>query len=398
MHVHTPPSKREIFELGLLRKAGMEIEILEPGSHKPLFLHYKLLADSPHGPRYGSSYGFGLAASALYCNGFNPRGQSYVAPFGFVYSNDSTLFSFGYFRKPGSREEDDGYMVVLHPIDRYRHTGELVNLEPVVRFIRERVFSRPDIPCAGAYIRFLRADERESLMKLGLQDVDAHPWSPNAPMEDETFHHAIINLPEVVELSGNSFNVLDLHGKQDKDHRRKSRMAFQRFANFCLRSKTEFRMEKMKPDDSETAMRIIRMHFASSKSNCHSVPEDYLGLTDPRVLQLPDIYAYIGYLNDVPVSAFIGEKISRTAVGLYSSITLHNNEFVLPQLGIDPEDPAARGFSSLSLFSQFHYFAKLLADGITLVNLGGSETKALDDAKRQMGAREDNTSWLFMPK
>jgi|GEM_PF-5361096 len=405
MNTNTVDTKREAFERKVLARFGHAVQIMDPDRHylvfkrlQPYFDGYSPTQDVPG--LYSGSYGFSPSASALYANGFNPRGLSKVAPFGLLYGdfgNDNlcftSVFSIGYFRKPGSKEGEDGYMMILCP------QGDASTMDLAVRFARN-ILCEQDIPCAGVYFRFLDFVQWNTATSLGLRNISGYPWHPKAVKEDETFCHSSLFLPKVIELSGSGFRVLDLQDAPDKYHRRKSRMAFKRFENFLSRNGLEFCMKRLMSEDSEKnckiAMEIIRSNFARMDNHICSVAEDYLGICDPRIFRLPDIHAYVGYLARVPIAVFIGEEIAGGSVGLYTAITLHDARQVLPELGIAPESQKAMGFSAVSMAAQMHYFANLLAKGITTVKLGGSETKELDDQKRQLGAKEDETYWLAL--
>lgn len=382
-----PQTRREQFETRMLQRFTA-LEILKPEIHSRSFQTMQ-----------NGSFGFGIAAAAFYANGKNQRGSSRIAPFGLVFDKYDDLFVIGYFRKPGSAENDDGYAMFLCP------KGE--GVAGVVAGFAEEMLADPELRCAGVYARFLSRRMRDELLIRGFSSVSSQyaPWHQLAPQEDETFCHSRLYLPEVLTLDGTNFHVRDLSNAKDKDHRRKSRMAFQRFGNFLSRNSLGYHLEKMRLDgsDSETAMKIIRSYFASIGETCGSVPEDYLGLVDPKILGFARVHAYLGYLGNVPVSVFIGEELQHQIhylslpgqIGIYASISMRNKEEVLPALGLDPKDKRSDGFSAISIVAQLYYFAKLFAQGITLVKLGGSEKKSVDDAKRQLGAEEERTYWVF---
>lgn len=396
-------TKREVAEQKLLAKFPC-MKIFEPDKHAPDMLQFQ-----------DGSFGFGYAASALYAHGFNQRGISKFAPFGLLYHENKVMFGLGYFRKDGTN--DDGYLMLLAPkgLDAVRRVTEIVI----------EILSDNSIQCSGVYVRFLDEYSRTQYVNTGFSTVTAetNPWHPNAPLEDETFCHSILWLPSVIRLTtarDEGFEVLDLDGVENKEHRRKSRMAFQRFSNFLGRNKLNYRMDRIPFDTNpepaiDIGRKIVYTHFKTLVNPVGSCAEDYLGLISPDILRWMNTIGYIGYLNDVPISVFLGAPVhghhtdeKQRTLGLYASITLRNAELVLGNLGIDPYEtmqsdsgkpvPRAEGFSAISLFNQMHYFAKVLADGIPIIKLGGSEEKRLDDAKRQMGAGEDKTYWVYKGK
>lgn len=407
----TGRTKREVVEQTLLAKfPGMKI--FEPDKHASDMIRFQ-----------DGSFGFGYAASALYIHGFNPRGISKLAPFGLLYHEDNVMFGLGYFRKEGTCENDDGYLMILAPkgLNAVRRVTEIVS----------EVLADRYIPCNGVYVRFLDGFEKSKFVNAGFSEVtaEANPWHPSAPLEDETFCHSTLWLPSVVRLTTarvEGFEVLDLDEAEDKEHRRKSRLAFKRFANFIGRNKLNYRMDRIAFEtnqEQEQAIdigrKIIIMHFNSLVNPVGSCAEDYLGLVSSEILRWMNTIGYIGYLNEVPISVFLGAPVHGHSVGdrwntlgLYASITLRSAEHVLGDLlGLDPYEmidnqldskrpkvPRAEGFSAISLYNQLYYFAKVLAHGISTIKLGGSEEKKLDDAKRQLGATEDKTYWVYKEK
>ncbi|MFH1520926.1 MAG: hypothetical protein ABID61_04725 [Candidatus Micrarchaeota archaeon] len=401
-------TKREIVEQKLLAKFK-QVKILDPDMGT-----WQL-------DRKEGNFGMSPAAIALYANGYNPRGVSRIAPLGLYYHEattcstvDDAVFGIGYFRKEGT-SEDDSYLMLIAPTLRA--------LERIAPFI-EKIFQDGTIPCKGVYVRFLNEYGKNLLVGHGFHPVtfESNPWNPRAPQEDETFYHSTLWIPGILRpILPTEFEVLDLENTENKEHRRKSRMAVQRFRNFLKRNQIDFRMQQIFPKECEHAsgigQKIIREHFSRLVDPVGSMAEDHFGVVHPKILKLPDIRASIGYLNDVPVSIFVGEGIRRSknggfdTLGLYTSITLRDNEYVLGELlGLDPYETIpnlpeikngpktvsrAEGFSAISIFNLFNYFFQ---SGVEWIKLGGSEEKKLDDAKRQMGAKEDKTYWVYKEK
>ncbi|VVC04252.1 Uncharacterised protein [Candidatus Bilamarchaeum dharawalense] len=394
-------TKRERVEEKLLRKfRGMEI--FEPEKHFRLF---KQLQDG--------SFGFSPVACALYANGFNPRGASKLAPFGLIYSGDQSIFSMGYFRKEGTAYDEDGYLMIVAP--------KGIQVGSVIQHVTEEILADSTIPCKGVYVRFIGVRDYPDYVFRGfnLVGTDNNEWNPRAPQEDETYFHSTLDLSRVIRPNFDTFEVLDLGGTVDKEHRRKSRLAFKRFENFLRRNGLEFRMEKITGDNagaaSEVGRGLICAHFAQLTDPVGSVAEDHLGVVSPQILSLPDVKAYVGHLNNIPISIFVGEEIGPGMVGLYTPFTLRSSDHILKNLlRIDPNElipnlpeikdgpkqvPRSEGFSAIAVFNQIQYFAKIIIEeGISYVKLGGSEEKKLDDAKRQLGAEEDRTLWVFKGK
>lgn len=379
-------TKREQAECQLLQ-VFKNIKIFEPEKHCHILTSYS-----------DCSFGFSSAAFSLYSNGMNPRGKSRIAPFGLLYHDGIVVFSIGYFRKEGQREDEDGYLMIVAPKGNGASEKVALLAEGMLKTIQ----------CKGVCVRFLDEKAFSVLKEMGFTAAAMSPWHPLAPQEDETFCHSDLKLSRVINHCSDNFEVLDLSDAQDKEHRRKSRLAFRRFGNFLKRNRLSFKMEKLRPTQSETARSIVKRHFSLLKEPVGSIAEDHFGIVSPEILALPNVRAYMGYLNDLPISVFVGEKIAQDTVALYTPMTLRSAADVLPALGLDPEEMVAnlgelrnepgkvqrkQGFSAVALFNQLNYFAKLAAEGLEHVKLGGSEKKELDDEKRQLGATEDQTYW-----
>lgn len=387
--------KREMFERAILGKFR-NIRILEPTKDFRALEGYK-----------DSSFGFSIAAAALYANGFNPRGFTKVAPLGLIYDDGKTAFLIGYFRKQEQEMDENGYVMAICPKGSraIEKTAEILN----------KILDDADIPCSGVYARFLNKAQRDLMLSYGFNDISASPWDKRAPQEDETYCHSILSLPKVIALTANKIEVLDLEHAVDKEHKRKSRLAYKRFVNFIRRNKLDFTMRKFDSEQIELATGLVCNHFSQLRDAVGSMAEDYFGILTPQVLGLPTVHSYIGYLNDLPISVFVGEELGAHTLGLYLSITSRNKELVLSQLGINADEMVENlpdlikigepemvkqgtGFSAIPLFIQIAYFAKMLELGIHTIKLGGSETKDLDDMKRQLGVEPDPTYWVVKQK
>lgn len=390
MQLHKSMTRRETVEAQLVQRFPC-IRPFEPERDYLVIQRYR-----------NGNFGFSAAAFALYSNGTNPRGLS-SNQFGLLYHDGEAIFSIGYFRKEGDPESAEGYLMISAP------TGRCA-LEKVNALVGQ-VLEDSRILCRGAYVRFLGESSLYTLKGMGFRAVDtgSHPWHPRAPQEDETYSHSLLDLSKVIELAPNGFRVLRLKDPRHKSYSEKSVMHFNRFSNFLERNRLTPSMERLLPSDSGLAQSIISQHFSQLRDPVGSVAADHLGVASPGILSLPDVYAYVGRINGVPVSIFIGEKLGPGLAGLYTPFTLRSEENVLHErLGLDPDEcidnlprlrrdeervPRKQGFRGIAIYSQLCYFAELVRNGISHVKLGGSEKKDLDDQKRQLGAEPDPTYW-----
>jgi hypothetical protein len=409
MNIHIKQlTSREAFESRLLANFR-NIKIFEPQKDCPLVDRFK-----------DGTFGFSNTAITLYYHGNNPRGLSQIAPFGLLWNDGRTIFPFAYFKKEGE-ENDRGYLMVGHP------KGEDA-LGKMTGFVKEVLNATQDI-CNGAYVRFLPEGAFKSLEAAGFQRVgsNSRPWHPNAPMEDETRQHSIVQLSELIEPGQDGFRIRNIFNErtQKNDNHRRSR--FNCFVNFLARNGLEYIMEKFNPDGAgfaeqqKAAESLIHAHFASLEERgkaVGSVWQDYVGEISPKILSLPNVHAYMGYLckiggKKVPVSVFVAEDIGQRSAGHYVSITTYRSENMIFDLfGINPQElvgnlprliktgepdlvPRNRGFMGIALYSMVTSLAKLQGHGFEVVKLGGSETADLDFQKEYLGARIDRTGWMY---
>jgi hypothetical protein len=318
------------------------------------------------------SYGLSNLAFALYSNGLNPRGRSSRYPYGMVFEDGETLFSIGYYRKELEPEESDGYLFVVAPRGK--------NATKKIMKFTDVAISDCKILCKGVYVRFLARKQQDELLYEGFVSVDEsnNPWHQSAPREDETFSHSLITLNDITN--------------------RKLRLASNRFDNFLKRNGLEYNLRRYHgKEDHDTAKLIIRKHFEMLRKmgrQISSVPEDHYNSIDPNLTKLNSVFSYLGFLDDcVPVSLFVGEKVSDRRVALYTPFTIRNVDEIL---GNEPE--RKRGLTAMPIGAYLTLFEDLKSNGIEEVLLGGSELKSLDDFKREMGAKPDPSYWTVKLK
>jgi len=335
------------------------------------------------------SFGLSSIAFALYSNGHNLRGISLNYPYGLIFEDDETLFSISYYRKESDSEDSDGYVFVVAP--RGNNAIEKVNA------FSDSVLSNDQIPCKGVYVRFLTHNQYGELLKQGFSQVDKdhYPWHPEAPQEDETYSYSIFTIDDLVSIGDENIHI-NLIGTGSRSSRRSTRGGYNRFNNFLDRNQCTFTLEEYSPENLSEAENIIQKHFEMLREKgkaIGSTPEDHYNSLDPSLIEVDSIRAYIGYLQEIPVSIFVGEFLSPERFGLYTPFTLRDRKLVLPDLGIDTDSDKAMGFSTISVYAYIRLFLELKNQGIKEVHLGGSELPDLDRFKRQLGAKSYPSYW-----
>jgi hypothetical protein len=336
------------------------------------------------------SFGFSFLGLMLYANGYNLRGESSRYPQGLLYYDGENIFGLGFFKK--TFEEEKGHLHIIAP----RGKTWITVVNNFIKQVRQIL----EIPKTSIYIRHLSETKYRQLMDIrsGFSEIKDDPWHPFAHSEDETYHHRLILLDEVITYDNTGSLVIKiLEGEESRDFRRKAKLAYNRFKNFLHRNHIEFCIEPYHPDKQKhEAKNLIIRHFKTLKNAVGSSPEDYFNL----VYHLPsfdqgnrDFFAYMGYLrneNDrIPIMLFIGEKVNSDTVALYATFALRDDQIISPKY-----DPT--GFTAISQYSYLRIFDLLHKNGIRYVDLGGSEVEDLDRFKRQLGAKEVRTYWLVV--
>lgn len=332
------------------------------------------------------TFGVSNLAFALYSNGQNQRGKSLDHPFGLIYEDGNNLFSIGYFKKELNSEESQGYLFLVAP--RGKDTVQkLVELS-------DKVLSDSSIPCKGVYARFLKLNQYLEMLKSGFLPIKESPWHPEAPEEDETYTNSIVNIEKLIKNDYEGLHV-SLVEAQSKNSRRKARDGYNRFRNFLTKNQMDYSLYRLTNENIEDAKEVIKSHFEMLRKKgkgIGSTAEDHQNSLDLDMLTIPDVLAYIGYLEKQPVSVFVGESLSENRFGLYTTFTLRDANLV--NLKFQDE----KGFTALPMYSYLQLFSKVRKKGITEVHLGGSELPDLNVFKRQLGGKNDSSYWAVKLK
>ena len=146
------------------------------------------------------------------------------------------------------------------------------------------------------------------------------------------------------------------------------------------------------------AKAIVKDHFDMLEhvgKRIGSTPEDYWNLLEAgKAGRFAVGMSLRKDGEEVPVSVFVGEKVSAKRMALYCTIARRSPEVLRGKL--DVPDPTFKGFTALSAFSFYSAFNEINRrfPEIEEVHLGGSETAGLNEFKRKLGAREAQTHWV----
>ena len=95
------------------------------------------------------------------------------------------------------------------------------------------------------------------------------------------------------------------------------------------------------------------------------------------------MHAFIGYLDNIPVSVFVGEKLSCKRFGLYTPITLRDYEDFSKNISGSATFMTDKGFTAMPVFAYFKLFENLVKLGFEEIHLG---------------AKPDPTYWVIKLK
>ncbi len=325
------------------------------------------------------TFGLSYLGFLLYCTGQNPRGLSSNHPKGLLYFDRENLFGLGVFRREG--EPGGGHLMAVAP-------RGLDSFHAVEEFSNSAADAAPQLKGRLFYVRFLQLAQYKQFLQNGYHPVQEEPWHEDAFAEDETFLNSVVRLSDVFEFSDNLNRHSSLHVKS-----KWNRSSFNRFNTFLSNYSVEWSHDTA--CGFSDAKKIVDSHFRmleKAHKRVGSMPEDYWNLLESSY---SGKFALLGRLrakdSDVPVSIFVGEKVSRHKLAIYCCISRRTPD-VLQELGL-PLD--ARGFGALSTYAFLNAFAeaKKRFPEVDEIDLGGSETPDLNAFKRRLGARNQPTYW-----
>lgn len=376
IEIQTGTTQRDTFELGLKELFQEKLIPVEQ-------------AASIIGQFKDGSFAMSQMGMMLYTNGYNLRGRSTHFPNGMVYYDGKVVFGVGYFAKEG---EQAGHLMIVAPKGK-ETTAAVQNFIALVR--------QHDLSNASVYVRHLNPFERDDFMAAGMKPIETDPWHPEAMEEDEHYPNRVFDLDQLIELREDGrINIKTLHTPEDAGHKRKNRMAYKRFGNFLDRNKLRMHIEPYNYTVHEVGQvqQLVQIYFDARRRRggvVGSTPEDYFALIRqrPAGANEQDYFAYQVRIEmpdggNYLMAFFAGEKLAPDKVGLYATITLRFEEYV-QEAGWDMQ-----GFTAIPQYVWINIFAKLRANGVKIVDAGGSETQSLDDQKRQLGGKAQKSYWV----
>jgi hypothetical protein len=329
-------------------------------------------------------------AIALYSNAYSQKAMfpEDQAPLGYLYKGERSLFSFGVYKR-----YDGGLFGSILPL-----TG---NLETIAMFSK---MAMEVLPLSGIYVRFLRLPEYHKLVSesFGFKPAKEEPWLPDAPEEDESLSHSKVDLSKIVKPDGSGFAFGPL------------RRSFLRGGRFLERNDLNYRFTQLNQHNLTAALNIIKSHFSMIEQKGKLVGSthfDYYGLLHPDIISLRSVTAYLGFINDLPVSVFISEGVGRSSVAGYAGITLRSIDYRSLKLKPLPngkpgrereaanDDVELMGANAIPTYAMARLFLDCRARGNDFFFMGGSEHADIDAWKnRQMGAEKDPTYWAILKR
>ncbi len=321
----------------------------------------------------GGKFHHSATAIALYLSKY-PKSAVHQEKFGYLYKRGNELLAFGVFQ--GMDDKKYGFIV---PISA-----------PAATVSNMARYALKEFKLSGIYVRFLGVKEFSTLLSPIFNFVPAKekPWHPDAPEEDETLSNSIIHIPRVVDAVENRKGLRDI------------RQSYNRMVRLFDNTGSRFSLVKIETREHiEKASEIVRMHLGAIDRKgklVSSSPEDYEGILQPEILTLPSVRAFLGCINDLPVSVLIGDMTGLGTAGLYAAITLRDQEYVGAAIN-DYDTTKHPRLSALSTFAIYSYLKHLGENGVVDIDLGGSEHADLNKWKRHLGAEYQPTYWAFLP-
>jgi hypothetical protein len=320
----------------------------------------------------GGNFHHSTVAIALYLSRF-PQSAAHDKKFGFVYQHGDEILPFGVFQ--GMDKKLYGFIVPIN--------GSAAKITELAKFAIKQ------FGLAGTYVRFLGASAFAELLNPmhGFVPAKEKPWHPDAPEEDESLSNSRIDIGHVI------------HAVEGGKGLRNIRQSRQRVIRLLQDTSSEITFVPITNEEQiGIAGEIVRMHLGAIDRRgklVGSAPDDYEGILQPEIMALPSVRAYLGYLNALPVSVLIGEMTGSDTAGLYAAITLRDQEYVGKAIpGYDPDRHPT--FSPLSTYMIYNYLEMMDSEGITTLDLGGSEHTELNKWKRHLGAATMPTYWAYL--
>ena len=334
------------------------------------------------------SFGFSVRSFLLYAQ----CGTNKVREPGLLFHSDGSCFGLGFYWRDGR--------IAAHIVGPTGHTWPII-----VTLLAELLFEHGSVDTV--FVRYLSPTAAKQLPHPFRIVEKSHAWCDGAPLEDETFLHRRLSLEHVIDVDAaqtGTTKVKELGDRLDsRNFRRKFRLAVSRFQNFLRRERLEFEMRSIVSQrDSRVAIGLIKKHFDHLRLAEKDVGSSALDYQEMLNCMFPDSDRFVSLTCwihradrevSAPVSVFLGEMTGDRTCSLYCTITDRYPSLV-EELGVKD----STGFSAISQYAFARVFTRLAAKGVFEVDLGGSETTALDRFKRQMGCAEVPSTWRVVSK
>lgn len=310
--------------------------------------------------QFGNGYKNTLTYNAQAVNGWNPRGESRYR-LGLKYCDGSNLMSFGSFLR---RITQKGEFLAS---SRHFH---LIPCESSPEKITELAGILYGVSHSSVYIKKISKEQRDILLSDSrFVNVDeTNGWYEPAPLEDDTYPERIIDLETTLqELEKN---------RKDSQVSDKYTRAVRRYVD-----PKRLRIEQYDPTvarQREDALKIVDEFFniQEEKDNHLSFPEDYFNIVNLKPTGV-DYFSSIFYVDEKPAAFYFAESVENT-LHVYANLTLRDE------------------FKYLSEFILVHLFQEAFGRRVKKANLGGSETRGLDEFKQKFRPMEQNQMhWLL---
>jgi len=274
------------------------------------------------------------------------------------------LNRWGYYYHTGNGLIPFGLFIRQHDMRLCCHIISQLSDLSAQKLLSEYIAIKFNIP---VYIRKLDYKSYIELLEDSKYiDANLEPWHLAAPLEDDTFPEIIVDIKKALDT---------IAGSRYTDAQNKYR-------RFVKKNRTRsIEWLDINKDNSFYAISLVHEFFSSHKDRLKqiSIPSDYYNIIDSNKYNNPTIRKLL-LIDSVP-SAFLAlERIGGSdTVGLYCNIALHDtypyiSEFILEQC-----------------------FRDARQIGATYINLGGSETKGLDQFKKKccFGYKENPRYWAI---
>lgn len=360
-------------------------------------------------PHRDGTFGRSYLAYQLYANGQNAHSTSTHHPRGLLFSEAGNIAGVGVFFRPTEPQTPCIHLIAPHGPDWAQQINQLADDAQLA------------LPGAKFFLRQLSFDQYK---ELGVEPnlnriyklnpgakwtaIEADPWlfnpapgASSAIQEDETFSNSRIVFADTLRsVKDGAFNNITGISRNSRDMARRN---FNGFHNFLERNDLEFALLPYTPELRADCRELVHGHFARLENAGRAIGStaaDYENLLGTYPCDAPDgsLHMFAGVirpkanLEEKRTMSFFGfEEIQARGMprecGGYATITSYD----ITRLDGLVKNP--KGFNQIATYAMGQLLHNLQAQGIAAVQLGGSETRTLDDGKAKIGANPVLTYW-----